>query len=73
MKNNNDGDRRDSSHTYVNHRLADTTHIMFFMSDRQFAVVRHEDVELLLMDLQVSRAERLDMIQIFDEEIGDTE
>lgn len=63
---------RPSSHSYVNHQGADTPHIMFYLGDRTYAMVRREDAELIYCDTLISRAERQDMVDIFEEEIGDT-
>lgn len=62
---------RPSSHSYVSNREANPPHLMFHMGDRTYAMVRREDAELIYCDTLISRAERQDMVDIFEEEIGE--
>jgi hypothetical protein len=61
----------DTSHSYVTYRNTPLSYISFHMTERKYGIVRREDVELLFCDALISRAERQDMVKIFDEEIGE--
>ena len=71
IKNKSDETKREGTHTYIDHRESDVPYLRFIVTDRVFAIVRYEDVELIYCDGFISRAERQDMVQIFEEEIGD--
>lgn len=64
-------DLRPGSHSYVTNGDSTIPHLMFYIGDRIYAMTRREDAELIFCDALISRAERQDMVSIFEEEIGE--